>query len=176
MRHFPDGAAASPGKAAAGLVLSRECVRLWLGSPGSGSTVSSLCHSRRWARPSGCTLGSCCVPCHSRARVLSRSAKPPPARCMRRCSPTATSWAQTCWTRSWPCSGALPGECENSGPQPGGQQGIQSLSALGPTGRWWRLSFFTCARVLKGLAGHSGRRCPPGCQVAAFSPKYNASK
>lgn len=29
-----------PGKAAVGLVLSRVCVQLWPGSPGSGSTVS----------------------------------------------------------------------------------------------------------------------------------------
>lgn len=51
-------------------------------------------------------------------RALCRSARPPRARCTRCCSPTATPWARTSWTRSWPCSAAPPGEC---GPCPSGR-------------------------------------------------------
>ena len=60
--------------------------------------------------------------------VLCRFARPLRARCTRRCSPTATLWAPTSWTRSWLCSAAPPGEC---GPLPFSRVQVMSTSVNG---------------------------------------------
>lgn len=53
----------------------------------------------------------CCAPCSPpTCAVCSRSARAQRASCTRWCSPTATPWTPTSWTRSWLCSAARPGE------------------------------------------------------------------